>query len=97
MNQYLNCSFTSVWDNGSEITTRAKYDTSDGEVIAKSSKADPDGNLEREFITLPDEEEIEVCTSCHSYVMKVVMNPDSVGKGLHEDTVCSDPDCESNQ
>jgi len=46
------------------------------------------------IIDLEDDE--DTCSTCQG-PMKTVMNPDKVGKGLHEEKVCSDPDCESNQ
>jgi hypothetical protein len=109
----IHCSFTSVWNGGSEVvTTPGTYNPDTGEVDAEeSSDLIPEGTLDREFITLPPYErtpghvpnppsfhggEIEVCTTCHAYVMKPVMNP-GIGHDLNEEHICSDPDCESNQ
>ena len=86
----IKCTFTSVWDDGSEITTPCTYNPETGEVNPESSNADPDGCLEREYIILPDEEELEVCTSCHEYVLKTVMNP-GIGHDLNEEQEC--PQC----
>jgi len=72
----IKCEFTSVWDDGSEVTTPCIYDPATGEVTPEVSKGRiPEGCLEREFITLPDGDEKEVCPVCHGFVMKTEMNP----------------------
>jgi hypothetical protein len=95
----VKCTFTSIWDDGSEIVTPANFDTKTGEVFADFADVDPNGSLEEEFITInkgaDDEDEKEVCPVCHSYIMKTVMNP-GIGHDLNEEEQCSDPDCESN-
>ena len=74
------CTFTSVWDNGTEITTKATYDPRTGWVEAETSDDNPGSNaLVREFIST-GKIELDVCTTCHEYVV--------VGK-------CQNPDCES--
>ena len=88
--------FTSVWDNGSEISTQATLDLKTGELECTSSRVDPDGCLEREYFEDSDYNEYEVCKVCHSYIMKGVVNPDDTGCGLHDDEECSDPDCDSH-
>lgn len=89
--------YTSVWDNNAEITTDAEYDPETGEVTAETSDSDPgnDACLEREYIELPDGDEIDVCATCHSYTMHGVMNPGQ-GHDLNEEQECRDPDCESH-
>jgi hypothetical protein len=87
------CSFTSVWDSGSEITTPATYDPKTGEIFPEYSNADPDGCLEREFITL-DDEEIEVCPDCHGFTMRVVIG-DRADLSYGDIDECRNPDCES--
>ena len=90
----MNCTFTSVWDCGSIITTPCVYNEKTGEVTPEIFKGPIiTGNLEREYITLPDGEEIAVCPECHSYVMKGVINPGQTRHDLVEDSECSDPDC----
>jgi hypothetical protein len=84
----MNVSFTSVWSDGTIITTPATYDPATGEVTAKTVDVDPDACLVREYITLQDDEEIDVCMVCHSYVMKTVME-EGVGKSLKEVKICS--------
>ena len=95
----MKCLFTSMWDDGSVIVTPATYDKKTGEVDAVTVDHDTDGCLEREFITIhaetDNEEEIEVCTACHTHVMKAVMNP-GMGHDLNEEEECSDPDCDSH-
>lgn len=90
----IKCSFTSVWDDAT-ITTPATYYPSTGEVSAECSDAAPEGSLEREYITLPEEEEFGVCTTCHSYVLKTVVG-DRADMSYGEYQECSDPDCESH-
>ena len=92
------CSFTSVWDSddGTRITTPCIYSPLTGEVNPDvSTGPDPDGLLMREFITLKDGTEIDVCTTCHGFVLKPAMN-EGAGKHLHESSVCSNHDCENS-
>jgi hypothetical protein len=88
--------FTSVWDDGSEITTPAALNLKTGELEVTQSKKSPKGSLEREYFEDKDGEEYEVCDTCHSYIMKAVMNP-GMGHDLNEEQECSDPDCDSHQ
>ena len=90
MAKQIKCTFTSVWDSGSEITTPCLYDSETGEVTPDTCNANPEGSLVREFITLPGGDEKEVCTDCHEYVKVVAMN-EGVGKQLAEVLVC--PNC----
>jgi uncharacterized protein with PIN domain len=92
--------FTSVWDNGEEITTPAELDETTGEVTTDSVDVDDSFDvLDREFFTSTEfknaGEEFEVCPECHQYITKVVMK-EGVGKTLYEALVCSNPDCENN-
>jgi hypothetical protein len=96
MSKEIKCTFTSVWDDGSNITTPCLYDPKTGEVTPETCEIDPKGNLTREYITIPGGEELEVCTDCHGYVMKPFMD-EGIGKQLFENKCCSDPDCESNR
>jgi len=92
----MKCEFTSEWSDGCVITTACVYDEKSGEVTPEISGFYPKGSLEREYITLPDGEEIEVCSECHGFVMKNVMNPGQAKHDLVEEKVCSNPDCEGN-
>jgi hypothetical protein len=94
-NKEIQVLFTSVWDSGTEITTPGTYDPRTGEVTAESSTAKPKGCLAREYITLPDDDELEVCMTCHEYVVKGVVT-DLANLSYGETTECSDPDCESH-
>ena len=92
----IKCEFTSVWDDGSIVTTPCIYYPKDGEVTPEVSKSRiPEGSLEREFITLPDGEELEVCSCCHGFVLKNTVG-DRADLSYGEIEECSDPDCESN-
>jgi hypothetical protein len=98
----VKCTFVSVWDDGNEIRTSATYNPKTGSVDAKTTDDVQDlDHLDREFIVLNEgtdqEEELEVCTTCHEYVMKPVMVESSGDRhSLVEDKECSDPDCESH-
>lgn len=82
--------FVSEWDYGIVVTS-ASLDTETGEVTTEPVEAE-DGVLEREYFEDQDTE-YEVCPICHEYIMKTEMN-EGVGKHLHEEKVCSNPDCE---
>jgi len=90
----IHCEFTSIWDTGASVTTPCLYNSNTGEVTPEVSKAEPpSGALLREYITMADGDELEVCPTCHEYVLKPVMNPDGDGNPT-EDTECPNPDCE---
>jgi hypothetical protein len=91
----VKCNFTSVWGDGSEIVTPCVYNPKTGEVDAEKVDENPDGGLTREFITLPNGEEKEVCKFCHGFVLKTVVG-DHADLSFGESEECSDPDCESN-
>jgi hypothetical protein len=90
--------FTSVWDDGSRFTTPAILNEKTGEVITETVE---DGiedlnSLDREYFT-PNEnrdENIEVCTTCHSHILKTVMI-EGIGKTLSEGQECMNPNCDS--
>jgi hypothetical protein len=96
MRKRIKCEFTSVWDDGSEVTTPCFYNEKTGEVTPEVSKGNPPtGSLEREYITLENEDELEVCRDCHGFVLKSVMQSGPF-HAYDEVEVCSDPGCESN-
>jgi hypothetical protein len=90
--------FTSVWDSDTIITTPAILNEKTGEIIAETVE---DGiedlnSLDREYFTPDDEDEnYEVCTTCHSHILKPVM-VEGIGKMLNEEEVCSNKECESH-
>lgn len=84
--------FVSEWDYGT-VETAGTLDMKTGEITTESVEA-KDGVLEREYFEGQDGEEYEVCSTCHEFIMKTEIN-EGVGKQLHEDRVCSNPDCES--
>jgi hypothetical protein len=92
----INCTFTSLWTGGAQIVTPCIYFPKTGEVSPVSVDANPVGQLKREYITLPDGDEKEVCMTCHGFVMKAAMNP-GIGHDLNEEQVCSDLECESHE
>jgi hypothetical protein len=94
----IKCTLTSEWSDGSVITTPCIYDTKTGEVTPEVSKGRiPTGSLEREFISLDDGEEKDVCPVCHGFVLKTAMNPGQAKHDLVEEQVCSDPDCSDEE
>lgn len=89
----INCEFTSVWDDGSSITTHCVYVPDTGEVFPNTSKTIPNRNLIREFITLKSGDETTVCPECHEYIMKTVIG-DRADLSYGEYLKCMNPDCE---
>ena len=86
--------FTSVWDGDTEVTTPAELNTETGEVTAEAVEADDVDILDREYFTDEDGEEYPVCSECHNFILKAIMD-ESIGKSLFERQVCSDPDCDN--
>jgi hypothetical protein len=86
--------FTSVWEDGTILQTTAtlNLDTYTYEVKVKIASDGPDRGclLSEEFESL-DGTIYPICPQCHN-AMKVVMVPDNVGNGLHEELEC--PLCE---
>lgn len=97
MREPVKCEFTSVWSDGSIVTTPAIYYPEERRVEAEASdSADPDGYLEREFIEFEDGDTLEVCIDCHEYTLKPVMVP-GVGHCLDESLECPNHDCISRE
>lgn len=70
----IKCEYTSVWDDGSIVTTPCIYHPESGLVEPEVFKgAVPTGTLVREYITLEDGDELEVCPDCHEYVLRTVV------------------------
>lgn len=89
----MKCEFTSVWDDGSVVTTPCEYNPDTGEVEPEVSKDTvPTGSLLREFIALEDGENIEVCMDCHSYTLKTVVG-DRADLSYGEYEECRNPEC----
>ena len=94
MPKKIKCTMTSEWSDGSIVTTPCTYNPKTGEVDPEVSKGRvPTGSLDREFITLPDEDELEVCQTCHEYVLKTVVG-DLSDLSYGEYDECSNPNCE---
>jgi len=89
----MNCTYTSEWDNGSVVETPCEYDPLTGEVDPETADVDIDAGLVREFITLPDGEELEVCPNCHFFILKTVVG-DRHDESYGEYKECSNPDCQ---
>ena len=89
----LKTTFTSKWDDGSVVKTPCEYNPETGEVTAESVDFEPDAALVQEYISLPDEDEIPVCTTCHEYTMRVVVG-DRADESYGEYLECRNPDCD---
>lgn len=89
--------FTSVWDDGFEVSSNAELNEETGEVTAETT--DVEGLdldvLVLEYFTDENGNEYTVCPVCHSFIMTSKMF-DGIGSTYNEHEVCSDPDCESN-
>ena len=84
--------FVSVWDDGSSIETEGTLDLQTGKIETTPANDSSDhGSLVREYFVDSNDEEHEVCTECHEYILKTSMDPDQVGKGLSEVKTC--PNC----
>ena len=90
----LTGTYTSVWEEGT-ITTPGTLNTETGEVTGDSTDEGVNfHHLIREFFTDSEENEYEICTACHSFIMKTVMTPDKHSNMISEESVCMGS-CES--
>ena len=91
-----NCEFVSIWDGGVELRSPAFFDRKDGSVtVLKAQSGDGVEHLDREFIELPNGDELEVCLTCHESVMKTITDLSSKTLEI-EGAACSNTECESN-
>ena len=93
----MEAKYKTVWDGGVEIVTNCEYDPQTGAIMF--TEVSDDGVeglncLDREYIELPDGEEIEVCRNCHEYTVKAVMVPDRYNNTLIEEMACRNVQCE---
>lgn len=89
----IKCEFTSVWDDGSIVTTPCVYNVETGYCDPDVSKGSiPTGMVTEEYITLASGEQIAVCPDCHEYVMKTSIG-DRGDLSYGEYQECSDPTC----
>jgi len=90
--------FVSIWDGGVEVRTPAVLDTNTGEITTEPIEVLDVEILEREYFESSEffnsGEEFEVCSECHSHILKVVIK-NGIGKTLNEVQVCTDPECEN--
>lgn len=92
----MNVTFTSVWEGGSLVKTPATYNQNTSLVEVDSPiEFDPSGCLTKEYITLPDGTDLDVCPECHEYTLKTVME-EGVGKHLYEIKECPGCGCRIN-
>lgn len=87
--------FTSVWDDGVEISSPAELDEETGEVIVLET-ADVNGLeiLEEETFTDTEGKVYNICPTCHAFILRTEMY-DGIGKSLYEREGCTDPDCDN--
>jgi hypothetical protein len=85
--------FTSVWDDGIEITTPATLDPETGEVTAESVEVEDLDILQEEYFTDEDDNQYSVCPVCHEYIVVTSMEP-GIGHNLDEVKKCKNPDCD---
>jgi len=89
----VKCTFTSVWDDGSVVTTNGQYDPNTGLCQPEVSPNEPPtGSLDREYITLEDGKELDVCPECHEYLLKTTVE-DRSDLSYGEVTQCMNEDC----
>jgi len=89
----IKCTFTSEWDDGSIVTTPCVYDDVTGQTDPEVSNGPvPTGMVLREYITLPDGDELEVCHDCHEYVLRPVVG-ERADLSYGEYQECLNPDC----
>jgi hypothetical protein len=92
----INGQFISVWSN-STVQTAGTLNPVTGEVTAVMANVGNNlGDLEREYFEPKNAEEVDVCRTCHEYILKTEMVP-GIGKTLEEVKRCSNPDCPSRE
>lgn len=92
----IRVTYVSVWDGGQTIRTPGEYDPETGKAYSLDTVDAPEvESLDREYIELPDESELEVCTTCHEYVLKPIVG-DRADQSFGEMQICSNPDCENH-
>jgi hypothetical protein len=87
--------FTSEWEDGN-VTTDCTLDTETGELNADSVDVSDLGCLFREIFTDSLNNEYPVCNYCHTFIMKTAIVDDQVGKGIHEERICTNEFCDSH-
>lgn len=88
--------FTSVWDDGVEITSPAELDEETGEVIVlETAEVNGLDMLMEETFTDTEGKVYPICPECHAYILKTEM-VESTGKQLVERSGCTDPNCDNS-
>ena len=72
-----------------------ELDEDTGELFPDVADVGDLGSLEKEFFQTPDGNEIPVCNTCHGFILRPAMIPDT-GHCLLEGMQCSDSACESH-
>lgn len=78
--------FTSVWSDGTEITTDCEFDRETYEIsTVESSSDDTDhGNLVKEYVTDNDGAKLIVCENCHYQILRPATVINKLQNGLCE-------------
>ena len=93
----INCVLVTVWDGGQAIRTKGLLDDVTGEIESLESVDADVTVLEREYLEMPDDTTLEVCKTCHEFILKSVMVPGNTKGILIEEFECSGPDCENKR
>lgn len=89
----IKCTFVSIWDDNVMLHSPAIYDENTGEIeVLQIHEVGGLDILIREYIQLPDGDQLDVCPECHEYALKTVM-VETTGKNLVETKECPSPDC----
>ena len=87
-----------VWSNGEDLESPATLNEKTGEITVLQTHDGKDrGCLEREKFTDEDENDYDVCPSCHEYILKTVMAQNKhCSAVVDESQVCMNRDCDYN-
>lgn len=79
--------YTSVWSDGTEITTDCEFDRVTGDIPTVESSDDDGnhGNLEKEFVTDKNGNTLLVCENCHYQLLRPAKVINKLQNGLCEE------------
>jgi len=78
--------FTSVWSDGTEITTDCEFDRETNEIttVENSSDDTDHGNLVKEYVTDNNGTKLIVCENCHYQILRPTTAINKLQNGLCE-------------
>ena len=90
--------FTSYWENGSELQSSAELDSETGKITVHNAfSGEERGNLDSEKFEDEEGNEYDICPCCHEYILKTVMVQDKLFKSVvNEEPQCANKECEYN-